>query len=236
MLAALQPRRLAGFLGRAGAPAGRPARRRGRGQLGRHLSRGDEPAELAHRRSPDSLDPAGPAPCGRSGRRWTRTGSWPSCRPARARSSSAARSPRLAPASGGVRRSLRDLLWWTAAALALRSVFEPVMVAFYLWPGLAVALIASTWSWRALLTTSAVAVGVSFGAQSDWRSPWGWWGLMVAGLGLTLLLAGVPSGRPVRPGWRRSQAWPGARPAPAPRMRGATAECRSTGPLRAAGP
>jgi len=132
-------------------------------------------------------------------------------------------------------QTLRDLLWWTAAALAVRCAFEPVMVAFYLWPGLAVALIASTWNWRALITTSAMAVIVSFGAQSEWRSPWGWWGLMVSGLALTLLLAGLPARRGLRPGRRRSRAGPGARPTPAPRMRGATAECRSTGPLHAAG-
>lgn len=108
------------------------------------------------------------------------------------------------------RATLRELIWWAALGLALRSVFEPVMVAYYLWPGLTVALIAATWSLRALITTSLLAVAVTFGAQLSWRSPWGWWGLMILGLALTLLLAGVP-GRAASP---RSAARP--RPVPSP--------------------
>ena len=77
-------------------------------------------------------------------------GSWLSWRPADARSPPGAAGGR----SGWARRARRpggkwsqetlaELLWWTAVALALRSVFEPVMVAYYLWPPLAVALIAA---------------------------------------------------------------------------------------------
>jgi hypothetical protein len=88
--------------------------------------------------------------------------------------------------------TLRELLWWTAVTLALRSAFEPVMVAYYLWPGLAVALIAATRNWQRLVAASAVAEAVSFGSQSSWRSPWGWWGCMVLGLALTLFFACVP--------------------------------------------
>ncbi len=93
------------------------------------------------------------------------------------------------------RATLRELLWWVALALALRSLFEPVMVASYLWPALAVALVASTRSWRRLISTSVVAVAVTFGSQSSWRSAWGWWAFMVAGLALTLYFAGVPARR-----------------------------------------
>jgi hypothetical protein len=92
------------------------------------------------------------------------------------------------------RATLTELLWWTAVALALRSVFEPVMVAYYLWPGLAVALIAAARNWPRLIATAVVAAAVSFGSQSSWRSPWGWWGFMVLGLALTLLFAYVPRG------------------------------------------
>jgi hypothetical protein len=100
-------------------------------------------------------------------------------------------------AAGWSRPALTELLWWTAVALALRSVFEPVMVAYYLWPGLAVALVAAR-SWWRLLASSAVAAAVSFGSQSSWRSPWGWWGFMVLGLALTLSFACLPLRRPVR--------------------------------------
>ena len=96
-----------------------------------------------------------------------------------------------APWSGA---TLRELLWWVALALALRSVFEPVMVAFYLWPPLAVALVPATRSWRRLICTSVVVVAVTLGSQSSWRSPWGWWAFMVAGLALALFLAGGPQG------------------------------------------
>jgi hypothetical protein len=90
------------------------------------------------------------------------------------------------------RATLQELLWWVALGLALRSVFEPVMVASYLWPALAVALIASTRNWRRLIPTAVVAVAVTFGSQSSWRSPWGWWAFMVAGLALALFFAGGP--------------------------------------------
>jgi len=92
--------------------------------------------------------------------------------------------------------TLRELLWWAALALALRCVFEPVMVAYYLWPALAVALIAATRTWPRLLATSVIVAAVTFGSQSGWRSPWGWWGAMVAGLALTLAFS-VPHSRHV---------------------------------------
>jgi hypothetical protein len=88
--------------------------------------------------------------------------------------------------------TLEEVLWWTAAVLALRSVFESVMVAYYLWPVLAVALIAAVRSWPRLIATSAAAVTITFASQAPWHGPWAWWAPMVAGLGLTLLLARLP--------------------------------------------
>jgi hypothetical protein len=87
---------------------------------------------------------------------------------------------------------LAELLWWVAAALATRCVFEPVMVAYYLWPALAVALVTASRSWRRLITTSLAAVILTFISGAGWHGPWSWWALMVAGLGLTLFLARVP--------------------------------------------
>jgi hypothetical protein len=95
---------------------------------------------------------------------------------------------------------VREVLWWVALALAVRCAFESVMVAFYVWPGLAVALVAATRRWIHLLPASVVAVAVTFESQSTWRSPWGWWGLMVGGLGLALLFAGPPTAAPSRCG------------------------------------
>jgi hypothetical protein len=93
-------------------------------------------------------------------------------------------------------QTLAEVLWWTALALALRSVFEPVMVAYYLWPALAVALIAASRDWSRLIPTSVAAAALTLASQLTLHGPWTWWTPMTAGLGLTLFLARVPAGRP----------------------------------------
>jgi len=102
-----------------------------------------------------------------------------------------ARRWRAARASGGWSQEevLWELLWWSAAALAFRSAFEPVMVAYYLWPPLAVALVAACPNWARLLATGSVAVLLTFFSQVQWRNPWAWWTPMVAGLALALVFA-----------------------------------------------
>jgi hypothetical protein len=109
-----------------------------------------------------------------AGRRWQRAG--------------------LAPGPGAAAwrlETFQELLWWTAVALALRSVFEPVMVAYYLWPPLAVALIAAARDWSRLFSVGIAAAGLTFLSQIWWRNPWAWWLPMMAVLGLTLLFARV---------------------------------------------
>ena len=88
--------------------------------------------------------------------------------------------------------ALAGLLWWIAVALALRSVFEPVMVAYYLWPVFAVALIPASRSWPRLAATSAAVIGLTIAAQAPWRDPWSWWVPMITGLALVLWLAHLP--------------------------------------------
>ena len=90
---------------------------------------------------------------------------------------------------------LQDVLWWTAIALALRSAFEPVMVAYYLWPPLAVALIAASRDWARLLPVGVVATVLTFFSQVQWHNPWAWWVPMITLLGLTLFFARAKSGR-----------------------------------------
>lgn len=93
---------------------------------------------------------------------------------------------------------LADVLWWAALALALRSFFEPVMVSYYPWPPLAVALIpAAALSWPRLLAASVVAGGVTAAAQGTSHSVWIWWVPVVAGLVAILALARVWRLRPV---------------------------------------
>lgn len=89
--------------------------------------------------------------------------------------------------------TLARLLWWIAVALALRSVFEPVMVAYYVWPVLAVALIPAVRNWPRLAAVAVVTAGVTFAAQLPWHDPWRWWLLMITGLTLVLWLARVPA-------------------------------------------
>jgi hypothetical protein len=88
--------------------------------------------------------------------------------------------------------TLAGLLWWVAVALALRSAFEPVMVAYYLWPPLAVALAVAARDWSRLLPVGVVTVVLTFFSQVQWHDPWAWWTPMVAGLALALYFARVP--------------------------------------------
>jgi hypothetical protein len=93
---------------------------------------------------------------------------------------------------------LAELLWWVAVALALRCVFESVMVAYYVWPALAATLVAASRHWRRLLPTALAATSLTFASQVSWRGPWAWWAMVLAGLALTLLFA-RGSGRRTEP-------------------------------------
>jgi hypothetical protein len=84
---------------------------------------------------------------------------------------------------------LAALLWWVAVTLALRTVFEPVMVSYYVWPPLAVALVAASRDWLRLLPATVTATVLTFLAQVSWRNPWVWWTPIVAVLALTLVSA-----------------------------------------------
>ena len=84
---------------------------------------------------------------------------------------------------------LTALLWWIALTLALRTVFEPVMVSYYVWPPLAVALVAASRDWLRLLPAAVTATVLTFLSQGSWRNPWVWWTPIVAVLALTLIAA-----------------------------------------------
>ena len=85
---------------------------------------------------------------------------------------------------------LTDVLWWVALTLALRSFFEPVMVSYYPWPPMAVALIpAATLSWPRLVAVGVLAGGLTAAAQGPSHAVWIWWVPIVAGLVVLLALA-----------------------------------------------
>jgi hypothetical protein len=88
--------------------------------------------------------------------------------------------------------TLRDVLWWVALALALRCVFEPVVVAYYLWPAMAVALVVASESWSRLIPAGIVATVLTGVSQTSWHGIWVWWAPMMALLALTLLFARMP--------------------------------------------
>ena len=85
---------------------------------------------------------------------------------------------------------LADVLWWVALTLALRSFFEPVMVSYYPWPPMAVALIAAaTLSWPRLFAAGIVAGGLTAAAQGPSHAVWIWWVPIVAGLAVLLFIS-----------------------------------------------
>jgi hypothetical protein len=84
---------------------------------------------------------------------------------------------------------LADVLWWVALTLALRSFFEPVMVSYYPWPALAVALIPASPRWRRLIAASVIAGGLTAAAQGSSHDVWIWWVPLVAGLVVLLAVA-----------------------------------------------
>jgi hypothetical protein len=116
---------------------------------------------------------------------------------------------------------LADVLWWAAVTLALRSFFEPVMVSYYPWPPMAVALVAAaTLDWRRLTAAGLVAGGLTAAAQGPSHAVWIWWVPLVAGLVVLLALSRPPAGRVRAPGERaalpETRPEPGAAPGPAP--------------------
>lgn len=100
-----------------------------------------------------------------------------------------------------------ELLWWVAVVLAVRCVFESVMVAYYVWPALAFALAACAGQWRRLLATSVAASVLTFVSQASWHGRWTWWSAIVALLALTLDFARIK---------RPALSTPKAGPAPTP--------------------
>lgn len=84
-----------------------------------------------------------------------------------------------------------QLLWGVAVCLALRLAFEPVMVAYYAWPALAVALAgASRHADRRVLAGCAALVSFAtvFGTGA-WTPNAGWWTIQMASTATVLLLA-----------------------------------------------
>ena len=86
------------------------------------------------------------------------------------------------------------LVWAVGACLALRVLAEPVMVSYYVWPALGVALIAAAavpGRWR-LWACGAVAAFASVFGTAGWDGNWTWWLIEICCTGAALWL-GAPS-------------------------------------------
>ena len=81
---------------------------------------------------------------------------------------------------------LPELLWWSGLALGLRCVFESVMNPYYLWPPLALALVAGAYrqGWRFGWIIGLASATTLYSYHRS--TPWGWYGPIVV-----LLLAAV---------------------------------------------
>jgi len=88
--------------------------------------------------------------------------------------------------------TLIEVLWWSALTLALRCAFEPVVAAYYLWPAVAVALIAAARTWSRLIPAALAATALTFISQIGWHGVWAWWAPMMVLLALTLAFARFP--------------------------------------------
>jgi hypothetical protein len=94
------------------------------------------------------------------------------------------------PSPGWPPALLAEVLWWVAFTLALRSFFEPVMVSYYPWPAMAVALItAATVSWSRLVAAGVLAGGLTAACQGPSHAVWIWWVPVVTGLVILLAVA-----------------------------------------------
>jgi hypothetical protein len=92
-----------------------------------------------------------------------------------------------------VRPSFAQIVWLASLALALRCVFEPVMVPYYLLPGLALALLVASSTTTARFTVVAAAAGVC-AIVSYWHlGEWPYYALVVAPLSITLWGAWPPA-------------------------------------------
>lgn len=82
------------------------------------------------------------------------------------------------------------IVWAAAAALALRCFTESVMVAFYIWPVLAIGLVVAARAGR-LRFASGMVVSVGLTVVAQWRlGEFPWWSVMTTGL-LVLLAIGA---------------------------------------------
>ena len=78
--------------------------------------------------------------------------------------------------------SLRQLVWLAALALALRCAFEPVMVPYYLLPGLALVSVSAATEGKTRRTIAALGLGACTLLSYHYFSPWAYYLAMMSTL------------------------------------------------------
>jgi hypothetical protein len=79
------------------------------------------------------------------------------------------------------------VLWFMSLALASRLFFEPVLVAYYVWPVLCLGLVAAAHrSWWRLVWCGVLSTAATVFGDAKWRGNWSWWAIEVALIGLFL--------------------------------------------------
>lgn len=129
-------------------------------------------------------------------------------------------TPRRVPRAGSGELwsadSLVVIVWWVALALALRCAFESVMVAYYIWAGIGVGLVAAVTSWWRIIPAATLGIGLTCFCNVWWHGHWSWWSVIVVGLALLLTAAhpaieGTDAPAPT-PETERTPGHPDARP------------------------
>jgi len=89
------------------------------------------------------------------------------------------------------------VVWIVALCFAIRTLFEAVMVAYYIWPALALALVVAARATRARFAAAcALSSFATMFALLGWQGEWAWWSVLVVCIGTTLVAAWpVPNAR-----------------------------------------
>lgn len=82
------------------------------------------------------------------------------------------------------------VLWIVAACLATRCFFEAVMVSYYIWPALAMALVlAARATWTRFVAVCVFSSFATIFALHNWRGEWTWWLVIVVCIAAALVAA-----------------------------------------------
>ena len=81
------------------------------------------------------------------------------------------------------------LVWCFALCFAFRSMVESVMDPYYLWPALALAVLAAASTRWLYFTLATLASILMTGYAQSQHTPWVWWGPLVVGMGIVLCAA-----------------------------------------------